>query len=235
MVSAADYLSVTQKRQWHPYVIGEIAVPTPIVAGSVIRIDAICYTPSQISVNRFDYRVVSITGSPTDKQVIDAWDVLAAPRYKAIIGTGASYRGSRLTQLIAPVPVPVFQNANDGPGLTLGNMLPTQTAGVVTKLTNFRGRRNRGRTYLPFPSAASDDPGGGPTAGYVTNASLLAILVFTPANYGTVTDYASLQPYLVHGHTIPPTGTDVIGYNARLKWGTQRKRGQYGRTNVLPF
>jgi hypothetical protein len=154
---------------------------------------------------------------------------------KALMYNGATYDGASAQKVVPPLGLlPSIWAASAGPGTAGATALPTQTAGVITWQSVFAGRGNRGRSYIPFPASADDTGDGTPTAGYVTR--LLAYKTALLAGF-TVTDglaTETLGPIVWHKKTGLP-GPTIFSARANARWGTQRRRGGYGRVNVPPF
>lgn len=137
------------------------------------------------------------------------------------------------TPPIVDVAGPYFSTGVGFAGGLAGDVLPTQTAGLITKRTAVPGRRGRGRAYIPFPTESYNDANGLPTNAYMTPAGALAFSISQSVLVGTLIDGNYLDPVILHRDT---GGTsDILATLARQKWATQRRRGSYGRPNVSPF
>jgi len=104
-----------------------------------------------------------------------------------------------------------------------------QTALVVSKTTLVGGKRGRGRIYLPPPGVSDIDVGGEPKAAYLTRADTFyaAMFGFTSLTIGPAN---AVFIACVHGKAI--LGFIVqASYLVRPRFGTQRRRGAYGRPN----
>jgi hypothetical protein len=104
-----------------------------------------------------------------------------------------------------------------------------QTALVITKTTLVGGKRGRGRMYLPPPGVSAIDLGGEPTAAYLALAATF---------YGAVYGFSSLTIGPANAVFIAAVhGKVILGFIAqtsfivRPRFGTQRRRGAYGRPN----
>lgn len=208
-----------------------------LINGDILLLKTYCTCDRfQLGINTYYYSIGSSTGAGiTDLEVAIAMDAVARPVYRAIMYTGATYEGVTV-QKIAPLPVWdfTFSHANPGAGSGAATALPTQVSGVVSRYSGFAGRAKRGRVYLPFPATDMLDTDNTPTAAYVVSAQALAnaMMASTPIVGGTGT--ANIDPLIYHRATL--TGNFVFSTLAHKKWGTQRRRGDYGQVNIdLPW
>lgn len=201
------------------------------------RLEFRCYTADneQASVNTFNYRVQSVnTPGFTDQQAVDAFSTFIASTYKSIIYNGARYQGTTCSvanRIPLRVPVSSAEGAGVGTGGAIG--LPRQTAIVSSWRTNIAGPGGRGRTYWPFPPAAFNEDEGTPTDAFqaamvgVSEAIIeLTNLDFFGANADVMFVVWSRK------NTVMREITQGV---VQKKWGTQKRRGSYGRPNVSPF
>jgi hypothetical protein len=208
---------------------------TPLAVGYIMAVRPYCTADEQVSINNFHYLVTAVGASPaTDQDVIDQFDALIATNLKATMSSATFYHGTQ-GQIIAPGPahVDVVQTLGTGPGSSGAATLPRQATGLTSWYTGLTGRKNRGRTYWPFPSAAYDTGDGKPLPAWTTLIGTLSnqILGLTAiANGGRS---ATIKLGIYHRQT--QSTTDVINYIARGAWATQRRRGSYGRPNTPPF
>lgn len=188
---------------------------------------------SQLSLNVLHYQVSAVTNIPTlidaAEAVNDEVGVLLIP----LINDGASYRGVGAQILFPVLSVEEAYTDDSGFGTATGEALPLQVCGVISKRTAVASRSGRGRSYIPFPAEGDNDALGVPIAGYNTKLATMAtamegsIAVVNGANTATLTPVV-WSPTLVAANVIQ----DCI---ARNRWGTQRRRGDFGQTNQVPF
>lgn len=216
-------------------------MPVPIIANDKIKVRVVCHTANQISVNIFHFVVDAVRGTVTDQDLANAVDLSIAPEYVGLIFNGATYRGVGVTILRVPSLTEVTSVASTSTGLAGPLPMSMQTCGMITKKTVLGGRANRGRTYLPFPSTSDSDAAGNvPTAGYAVRAGILAGKMLLSRTFVRTlgVDEVDVTPTLVRRHVGPPvtyTQKLVTGSSLPLKWGTQKRRGNYGKPNVVPF
>jgi len=206
-----------------------------LTIGDVIQLRVGCYQTPQAGLNILHYKVVAITPpAPTLAEFVTTVDTSVHPLYKELLNSQSEYIGVGARILLPTPSAETSTTLNRGVGLRLGDPMPSQVAGIITKLTDLPGRANRGRMYVPFPSEESGDLDGTPVAQYVTDlttlaASLLAPWVVTGGGGGD----ADLDPVVFHELT--GLTTPITGNKPRDKWATQRRRGAYGATNDVPF
>jgi hypothetical protein len=138
-------------------------------------------------------------------------------------------------------PLPVRARVDDftAAGACTGgaNLGPTQNSGVISKHTALAGRPFRGRNYIPFPWPAAIDANGAPTGAYSSLLNLLCAKLDTVLTVTGALGSATLVQTIYHakGYGRPPafqhTTTRTVGTFASGRYGTQRRRGEYGRQN----
>lgn len=213
-----------------------------LLVNDVLRVSVICgggsLATSQLAVNLYTYaiQVTSFNSGPTDAQVALALDNLAAPLYKLLIGNITSYRGILLSYWsLSPLPVTQESNVNTGAGTGGATLLATQVRGIIKRLTSFAGPRYRGRLFLPFPTTTFSNTNGTPTGAYLTATANL-VTALEPAAGITVTGgggSVTLLPVIWHRKH---GGYDYItGHETEAYFATQRKSGNFGRPNLIPF
>lgn len=210
-----------------------------VVAGDGVEIIAYSYATRnlQIGVNVLHYFCSTSIGlGATDQEIADGFSTAVAPAYKAWLNNFAIYYGASARKLHPPTSYKPANSLNGGGAGTSGaTPMPNQTCGIVTWQTNFAGRRARGRSYFPFPatalsSGANEVPSGG---AYVLMAGLATVIVPT-VTYGSGGNTSDLT-FCIFKRNIPNSIFPVTYAQPRYTWGTQRRRGDYGRTNSLPF
>lgn len=213
----------------------------PII-GDVLQIRYCCYSEEQIALNVLHYRVNSVAGvgSPlTD--IATFFDITMAAAYKELMGPFSKYRGVGVTNLTPPATVEVSTTGLDGVGTMTGADLPTQVSYLVSLKTAKRGRGFRGRIYPGFPPSGYIGSDGQMNAeGIAAIEAWFGALPFTAtvssAGGNTATLGLGIYRRIANGlPLIPPAFEPAIAGVWKEKWATQRRRGQFGRTNVLPF
>lgn len=207
----------------------------PLIANDILKTTCVCHYGDQTALMTVHYRVASVGAPPiTDKDVADAMDTALSSFYKPLMHASATYKGFLVQRIwLTPVTTAVEATANAGIGTAGADPLPSQVTGVLSWYTDVAGRKGRGRIYPPFLAAASVDTDDTPVAGYVTALDNLA------------TAYRALGVITVSGRTgvIVPIiwhrtthlSNDITQQKAHKKYGTQRRRGNYGRPNLSPI
>ena len=197
----------------------------------------VTYSNQQAGINIRYWKVDSFTGTEaTPAQCATALDALVAPAYKPLLVASATYRGVGFRRITGVKTIQYYTTANTGVGTVAGDQLPTQVSGLITFYSTTPGRSGRGRFYVAFPGEADNTATANAQATYVTRLTTLgnifAISLVAPGTGGSTTLIPVLYNRKTTG-TIPlfPGGT-VYPHST---WATQRKRGGYGKTNILPF
>lgn len=214
-------------------------MPQPIGVADVVKVRVGTYADAQAGYNVRYFVCLAIAGTgATDADAANDLDALMSTVYPAILSSSASYYGVGV-QLVTAHGQPLFieQSAISGPtpGLMDAQMLPKQVAGVVKLITDLTGRSNRGRFYSMFPGVDGDTGAGKPTAAYLTDLDAVAIAWTGAATVGVGGNTSTLVPCVVHRPPSTIAPEPIIGYSVRNIWGTQRRRGDFGRTNPPPL
>jgi hypothetical protein len=208
---------------------------TPVL-NDVIEIKTYCQNSEQMSVNTFHAVANPIFGGGVNQATIAAkWDSLVAPLLKPMMAPDSTYYGVSVAK-IWPLPRTAFDIsiAGRGAGTAAPPSLPRQTSFPFTLTTSGAGRNQRGRWFIAFPAAAFNAAGGVPTAAYLLLVAPLVTQVGGGFLAGSLVTGTTMTTILWHSRT--KTFDTVTGANpAVLKWGTQRRRGSYGRPNSVPF
>jgi hypothetical protein len=201
--------------------------------GDIWQIRIFCRMDDQLSINIRHYQTV-LTVGPGSVAAQDVADTLRPgfqTAYLNILTEQATFQALS-AQKLRPLPVgsEAFSFAtlpNDG--LRLGDALPRQTCGVISLRTALAGRSNRGRLYAPFPAEVDNEADATPTPDYVTRLVVLASLLDDDQMVvsGAVTE--TLRPAVLHRSTM--TVEFITSTIPRQVWGTQRRRGSFGRPN----
>lgn len=209
---------------------------TPLAVGSIYEITVGCYAFGQAGINK-RMIVCNTVGAgipPTEGDLADDLDDLFAPLYKAVMHGSATYYGVKVQKVYpAPVTIATVNSDNTGIGTAGADPMPGQVAGVITYTTDFIGRNSRGRNYIPFPAEADNSNLLNiPTDGYVARLVAIAAVFTDELEIGASPDNATLTWCLANTET--GGTTELTGSRANQKWGTQRRRGDYGSKNPYP-
>jgi hypothetical protein len=152
----------------------------------------------------------------------------------------ARWRGAGVRNLTEPRTLEFASVGLDGIGIAGGTNLPTQVSGLLSLVTGLAGRKFRGRIFPGFPSTAfADVQGLQNAAGSVALAGIAAAIstsqTLSVGGISTTMQLFLRHPDLVVSGVRVVQGTPAIGWNVSTRFATQRRRGQFGRTNVNPF
>jgi len=211
-------------------------------AGDILQIRVGCSTATQEGLNVLHYRVAATAnGGLSLQNIADQLDANFAAVWKNWMPASAQYRGVGATNISGERTNEFIAITRAGPGIALGDLLPTQVTGLITFRTELAGRHFRGRMYPPFPSEGFTGPDA--TMNATGTAAIVAIgTVVGPSRTLTVGAVAdTLALVVLHRPTparpIPPASltTDVTTITPILGFATQRRRGDFGRQNQPPF
>jgi len=203
--------------------------------GDIYVMRAYCLLANQIGITRVHCRLHTLVGTMTDADLAAGWDALIDGAMKALIVIDASYRGVGVQRRRpAPTTIEAFSTTGAGAGVTATPPLPKQVSGLIKYGTAFAGRRFRGRGYVPFPSEADNESVfGRPSADYVTRLNTLGALMVTPWTNVNGANSIAVVPGLFNETT--SVFTDFTSRTARSFWASQRRRGDFGPTNISPI
>lgn len=180
------------------------------------------------------YKIRLADGNGTDDLLAASLAVSFPASIKAVLSNQATYRGVGV-QRLSPIPktVEVYNTSGAGVGDQASPPLPKQVAGVINFKTQYAGRSYRGRVYVPFPAIADSDTDTTPTAAYTTRLNLLAISFNAVRTIPVGVGPTEAVP-VVYSRKFG-TGEPVTLATFRDKWGTQRRRGDFGQSNPSPI
>lgn len=214
---------------------------TAIAVGDILAGRAWLSTSAQAAVNTYNFTCISLTGGAvTDQDFANALDSICVGLYAALCTSNVTYNGiqvyfAKRTPMNLPNPVKSVSSA--GPCTAAGNTLPTEVAGVLKYLTQFRGPGGRGRVFLPFVSTTHSSAFGVPTTAYdvLVNSfcsAMLAPLVLTNGGSTATLVWSLVRKFLLPD---PPTSVQILQAESAQKFGVIHRRGDYGRLNLSPI
>jgi hypothetical protein len=212
-------------------------VPTFLIkAGDVVSYKTICQMPGQVSVTSRQYQLVQSTSSiecPSNAFLAKV-EADLAPMFKNLMAQQATYYG---TMLYLDTPVaggwrPDTRGAERGIGTGGPTALPHQTCGLISLYSNTAGKKGQGRIYTPFPPGIANDIDGMPTAAYLTALDGLGEVLVANQSVTVEGQTHLFVPCLYRKGGVP---YQIGAYTVRPGWATQRRRGNFGPTNELPF
>ena len=208
---------------------------TSLVAGDVLRVRSISKISApvpQLGLMVWAYRISSLAGTMTDVDVANFFGPVVAGVLRPLQSVNSLYSGVGIQRITGSRPYPLEQinTTNTGAGSEAGNLLPPQVCGLIKTLTALAGRKFRGRHYFPFAGASGNDVTGVPTAVHLANMATWGGTLITAQTVVVGANTAVLLPVLVH-KSQPTTTSDIVNFVPEQGWGTQRRRGFFGRPN----
>lgn len=213
----------------------------PVGYGPVLAVNDIVETVAvmglgdQLGLNVRQWKVTGLS-TDTDNKLSQAMDALDATGlaglYKAALTTPALFLGFRHRVIQPTVSVQYPAAAGEGPGTGGTQPLPRQVAGLIRFKADVVGRRKGGRIYVPFPDETHSDPNGIPTGAYVTALEAIANVWRTALTFG---DAGVLTPVIYQRPkgVVPYSTRGIVTATVPMAFATQRRRGSFGRTNLV--
>jgi len=205
--------------------------------GIIIGVDEIietkvaCWVNNQVGINVRHWRCNTNPGSITPEELCELAESELVPLYTAYLAT-TSIVDFVSAQIVGPVASDFVTRLIGTAGGASATTMPRQACGIVTLLTGLYGRANRGRFFVPFPTEEMNETTGSPNGAGI--AAMEALGTFYTSQWNLTVDIrtGSLLPVLVHRGETPDPPTDLTGFIVRDKWGTQKRRGDYGQLNA---
>jgi hypothetical protein len=213
-------------------------MPYVIQPGNIIQARVWCTAGDQASVNTLYYLPApGMVVGPTDQMCAVAIDNQIATVVKATLSDDAFYNGVQVSvPLVRPLNATVFSTNGAGPGAVANASGPRQAACVISLNTAFAGPAYRGRLFWPFPPNSLDTDIGIPSGPYVALLQAAMAQIVGPIGVVGGGGNAILNYVLFHRNaTVVPRTTPITSFAVRTKWGTQKRRGSYGRQNASPI
>lgn len=206
------------------------------LTGDIAKVAIYTKRLDQLGVNRIHFRVKTSVGGGLDAKPIAAhFAALLAIGLKNFIGSDAIYGGVGVQNVTnKPYSLEAFDTTGTGGGTSGATALPSQVTAVTTLTTDFVGVRYRGRIYWPFPAKGwQSDTTGHPLPAMVTALDSLCTALIGTQNIAVGAAAVELEPVIVHRND--GSTTLVKGFRNKIKWGTQRRRGDFGAPNLAFF
>lgn len=207
-----------------------------VMTGDIVELTTVCQQVPQISENKTHWRVtVTGTSGISLGDIASAFDSLVHSDYKALLSSAAANYYGVSAAKVWPLPRPLseFTIANFGIGTNAGTPAPAQLSAIIRLLTGLAGPGFRGRQYMPFPCTSAITALGNPTNAYAALLSPIALTLKSPFPVAVGLFAVTMTPVLWNRTT--HTATNITDSLVVQKFATMKKRGVYGRPNVLPF
>lgn len=200
----------------------------------IVQVRTCCVRAAQISLNVLHYQCTAKAGTGcTPAQMALTFDAGCAAAYKAWLDNNSTYRGVGVKTLFPTPSIEVASVANTGVGTGGAIAVPGQVSGIINLTTAVPGRKGRGRIYPGFFSTTLLTAAG--ELGAAGQLLLAAINTAIPFTFTSGAGGNTNQYQLIIYNRLAHVGTNVITSLAESKLATQRRRGDFGRTNVVPF
>jgi hypothetical protein len=211
-----------------------MAAADSIENNDYLEIKYYTYLDNQLGENVF-YGKILADGGPGPWAPIAVANALSTwlhVQIKALIANPALYLGVSLRYWSPGSPnwATVWSKLNQGVGNAGATPCPKQCSGIFSKNTALAGQKNRGRTFVPFPATADTEPGGNPTASYLTRLTAYAQRVDNVENIGA--DYGIA--FGLFTWRMSASFRAITECVVRDRFATQKRRGDYGRVNAIP-
>lgn len=205
------------------------------VVGELVKVTiAATYPDSQLQECNIGYKCTAIGGADTRALLGPAVQAFFTARVIPNMAVVSSLYGWRVQQL-DPLPAAstVFGTAIVA-GTAGATSAPTQARPLLSWITAFAGKKYRGRIYVFTPTFDCSDATSYPNAatlGTVNNLGndLRGSVVVGGSTWKSVILH---KPPAAGG---PWTSTDITNHKAAIYFGTQRRSGNTGRLNKLPW
>jgi len=213
------------------------------VPDDILEVRTVCTNADQLSLNVLHYRVTFLTGPApgvTISEMATGLSNIMGPGYQLIMPASAAYRGTGVKNLMAPPTQEATSTASAGPGVAGGAEIPQQVSYLVNFKTESSGRGFRGRIYPGFVSNLHVNTSGNMNAAGFTAIQLMAAAIVGNFTITSGANQTTIQLIILRrqANKLPlpfPTYADVTTITARNAFATQRRRGDFGRTNTTPL
>jgi hypothetical protein len=208
-----------------------------IAEGDIWKASVACYctTTQQVSFNRYLFYCSRVAGTGgTDQELATTLDGLLAPLYKPIMAASATYWGTKVSRyLLPPVNRPVTNITNTGIGTGGADMLPGAVAALLKTTTATNGRKGQGRVYIPFIFDGFATAAGQPVGALEVALGGIGNAIYTLAPVGAGAN-TSTMAWCLPNAKFAPNISQVLAYVGEPKFGTQHRRGDFGKLNTIP-
>jgi len=204
--------------------------------GDIIEFKTFCgIQPGQLSINTWHHVIQSVRGTGTDlATLLGIWQLSTGPLLKNVMNPVYTFFGST-AQRLKPTASPFeYDNvtAIGAGGLGAGDIIPFSVAGIISLGTSAIGRANRGRKYISGAGEAENTADAKPSGGYLTQLANLLSQALSQTDTGGVNAVVAVPGVY---HRVAGTLTPYAAGYLRPIWGTQRRRGDFGALNTLPW
>jgi hypothetical protein len=209
----------------------------------ILEVRTVCTNADQLSLNVYHYRTTFTAGPApgvTIAEMAASLSAIFSPGYQTIMPASAVYRGTGVKNMMIPPTQEATSTAGAGPGVASGSEIPQQVTYLVNFKTANSGRGFRGRVYPGFVANSFVNTSGNMNAAGFTAIQLMAATIVGNFTITSGPNQTTIQLVILRrqANKLPllfPTTADVITITARNAFATQRRRGDFGRTNTTPL
>lgn len=205
----------------------------PSGPGAVIQITPWFQYQNQAGLNVLDYVCVNQSPQgPAWRDIAAAWVTANRMNYLAGMTTDTAFEIIGMKELFPVKTNQIWVAVTQTPGTVPPPVGPAQVCGLIRKIGQGAGRGTRGRAYIPFVPLALLKDAFSLLPAYVTVLETIAgglsggLVVNAAGTTGT---------YVLCLYNRKTNGIrNVVGLQASTGPATQRRRGAFGRPNVIP-
>jgi hypothetical protein len=195
-----------------------------------------CVSGDQVAINVRNWRIIrEDTGGALPQEIIDTYSLNVSILHKNWMPAAARFIGCSLTlaNVIPPTVPPYTSHLGVGDGNRSGDLLPKQVAGLIHLHGTLAGRHGRGRMYIGFGTEVWNGPGGTVIGAALTVLDALRLFYAQAHDFVGATGTTRLEPCLRDRAT--NAYTLILDSIVDDRWATQKRRGDFGRTNPIPL
>jgi len=207
-----------------------------IATGQLYTLRLYCQLQDQISVNVRHFEIgANVGGGLTEQECARKFSNKFAVLYRAVMSSQANFLGVQLNRLIANILGPGFTSQfGAGAGRLEAAPLPRQVCGLIQFQAEVGGRKSRGRMYFPFVCEGHISAEGHVEENLRNHLRVVGSTMAQPIILGdTASVTTTFNPIIYHRAT--QTFDGIVGYSVGNRWATQKRRGDFGRQNPIPF
>lgn len=208
-------------------------MPFSIGDGYIIEAKVICQMQNQTAYNVVHFFTSGLVGTIDITDVLGTLESAVAAPIKALLTDSADYRGMSCQVLSPALSSVTYRNVGAGPGTAGSTPMPKQVAGLISKRAAVGGRHGVGRIYVPFPDEVENEADATCTASYRTRMATYGAALLIPYNVVNGGSSIDIDPIILDKTTFLFTDVDTL--ITRDRWGTQRRRGDYGASSLPPI
>lgn len=211
--------------------------------GDILEVRSVCANGDndQIAINVFHYRMESQgSTAPVLQEIANNFHTAFENQYAFVMPPSCQFAGIGVKNITPPATVEFVSTLPDAAGVGPPGELPNQVSYVVNFKTILSGRGHRGRCYPGFPPRDHANAQGNMSIAGITAVQLWASGFPITQNTGGGSETAVFRAVVLRrtqgGLPLPfPSYDFITTCTARLRFGTQRRRGDFGRTNARPL